>query len=364
MQNGQRVQHPIIDNMLPIALQKLLANILLDNTLINWRIYGGNSMVLSIKFESRHVTNHSAAEEATNHSRPLMQQYGRKSPCHMRRDRLRYESYRGEPYNSPVVNGDQNKHSDQYRNTGSGIDMDMGVSPQSPEDTLYDSGFSGAINSTILDTNTSQLIISPGTTASASVQTMDHYLNAASQTSGNTHGQDKLVQTELPKADTASTQTVVHNKMTQTKQHRVHKCNKAIQLRPVCHDTTSQTTMIVSHDVATHTAIDLKRSKDVQTDPPVHKHVQTFPSSKKTVSVLVLEKYDKWTQTGDSKNLKKDIGPQASSADTVTPQDSEQQSDSRQKQDLVEQILKSIQETRDIYRNQQHRNMPFSSSVD
>ena len=96
-----------MEDMLPVSLKNILSNILKDNILINWRIFGGEHTIISLKFESPHADQPIATEESANHSRPLIQQYRRKSPSSIERDIHRHAEWQSRC--GVVSYSDQNK---------------------------------------------------------------------------------------------------------------------------------------------------------------------------------------------------------------------------------------------------------------
>ena len=143
------------------------------------------------------------------------------------------------------------------------------------------------------------------TQVDSSSQTQTIHLCVAAQT--DEYRQSMHVQTDTPCVRNRRIQIVRSNhKALQTEQPRVHTMNKGIQPLPTKSNTISQTASdpIVQHHVATSTSGYMQKSKLTGTDPAINRHVQTVIPPNKNSAVLVLETYNKASQT-ENKKMKK-----------------------------------------------------------
>ena len=113
-----------IEDMMPNTLRITLKTLLKENVLINYKIFGGEMTVISLKF-GIHVEGPTAEPTMHgNHNKPYqpqMQSFKRKSPGSIERDIRRLDMWKSRPYDTP---GPFVNNIDRERNThGNGLDI-------------------------------------------------------------------------------------------------------------------------------------------------------------------------------------------------------------------------------------------------
>ena len=319
-----------MEDILPITLKNLLIQISQDNVLLNWRIFGGNQTTICIKFESKQVSisQSSAKVDSPMHSQPLAQ-FRRKSPGSMLRDMNRYTAWQAE---RDLVESGSMSPGHQYDNNSEHNEVTGNQSVHTnhidAQTVLRDSGIRNSTpiyNTTNRDNNFMTIRIDSSvqtvpenyscdytqadlTKSDLSVQTVpENYYHELTQTD-LVNGQDISLQTEKCVAKNQRIQTDrASHKYTQTKHHRVHRCNKAIQLMPVSRNQMSQALTVEFQDASTNIETFNFKQQDTytETEPPRSRHVQTSSAPTQNVGVTVCEVYSKSTQTERKKSVSK-----------------------------------------------------------
>jgi len=298
-----------MEDKLPKLLRNTMTDILEDNIIVNWRIYGGNQTTVCIKFEKTLADDNTAREDSAMHGWPSPPQYyKRKSLSSVERDMNRRVAWQQSISSGGIaVTGSKG-----YLTSDNDLETEHDTLKEFVDipgsNCLFNNGSaqdSGFINSTKLN---DEINISSGnscTQVDSSSQT--HTINSCGAVQTDDYHQSTHVQTDTPCVRNRRIQTVMPNhKALQTVQPRVHTMNKGVQLLPTKSHTTSQTTSHpkVQHNVATSTRGYIQLSKLTQTDPAISRHVQTVIPPNKDTAVLALEAYNKTSQTENKKMRK------------------------------------------------------------
>lgn len=300
-----------IEDMIPNTLRITLNTLLIENVLINYKIFGGDVTVISLKF-GPHMEASAAEPPMHSHNnkpfQPQMQCFRRKSPASIDRDIRRLDTWKSKPYVSAepcvdIVNtiGEEGKTHD------SGQDMSCSDVKQ----TLHfgcEQDDSGIVNSNMVP-NRSVSSPSNANICETSIQTESHgiYESTPIHLNANVATYASGVQTERPTIANRETQTNrTKSKRIQTNPCKMLTLEKALQTLPTAASSMTQTNSIVKHgqDNASMTYECVKQSKGTATPPPTDKHTQTFQCSSRSISIQASETFTKGSQTLTKKELK------------------------------------------------------------
>ena len=290
-----------IDELLPKTLRNTLVLLFEDNVLINYRIFGGETTTISMKFESQEPT---AAEPIIhdNHNKPTLLSYRRKSPSNMNRDLKRLGNWKSRS-SAHALNSIQDNNNNSDMHSGNVSDLMVGDCSQVKCD---DSGF---VNSTPLPCIDAVSSKKAKPVKKCDIDTQVNLFNTASTDTQVkfTSGDDCEVQTDSPELMDKTMQTdLLKSKKVQTKCKNLAAFDKALQTIPTVHSNCSQTANAKYQgiDKAAMTHETIKTSVTTETMPAPEKHTQTFIAQSHPVAIQASEKFTKSTQTLSKRELK------------------------------------------------------------
>ena len=293
-----------LEDILPKNLKNMLVDLLKDNKLLNYRIFGGEYTFISLKFES--PRDSSSHVEAVKHGIPSKQVFKRKSQCTVDRDSRRLADWQSGTV-LPKLNSDVNvdivnSMKTEVDEAGNDLDMSGCIKIDSHDD-------SGIVNSTMKITEQSHYAQPPVyvdkemqfTSKVDCHTTSSQTFHADSQPDGNT-------QTDVPAAQDIMTQTDPYkkNKKMQTKTTIVPSFPKGIQTIPNKGDSATQTSVVFKCMKNKIVMTDKHRTveKSIGTEPPADKHIQTFAPPIFNKGFQVSPLYEKSTQTESKRAMK------------------------------------------------------------
>ena len=269
-----------MDN-LPKGLQDILSHIIMNNRLTSWRVYGENSIVVTLRF-SDSLDNYSQHGNGNTYN----QSFRSKPPSAVARDTVRFSEYLGHKLDTPrdadfVTNATNDSMHQQ---------QDSGCLSSTPVQLNKYSSLHDVNNPTARKYSVAPISVDPKEACNlqlpSAVGNPKNMSNACLQTSDIVACTvTKSTETETPPSTPKASQTIPPKSRKSQTDLQANQF-KGIQTLPILKsDVCIQSENVYSESHATMTEQADSRTVSVSTDPPVSRHMQTYIAHKKDKNV-------------------------------------------------------------------------------
>lgn len=271
-----------MDN-LPKGLQDILSQITMNNRLTSWRVYGENSIVVTLRF-SDSLDNYSQHGDGNTYN----QSFRSKPPSAVARDNVRFSEYLGHKLDTPIdADFVTNATNDSMRQQ-----QDSGCLSSTPVQLNKYASLHDVNNPTARKYSVAPISVDPKEACNLQLPSAvgnkhpQIMSNACLQTSGIVACTvTKSTETETPPSTPKASQTTPP-KCRKSQTDLQANQFKGIQTLPILKsDVCIQSEHVYSESHATMTEQADSRTVAVSTDPPVSRHIQTYIAHKKDKNV-------------------------------------------------------------------------------